>query len=712
MTVEEPLPFDEEFFGEAVEGRVNEGRVNEGRAEEGRVNGGRAEEGRAEEDAEEPEEQPGEKGPEKGPSPEHGNRVTDNRGQAVSARSLNGGVHYHEYREYTGEAATRRLRQATRVGRTRVDDILATFCPSQEDRYTAFVNDLRRHSTGVITGDPGTGRATTAIHAMATLRRGTPVQEVVADPDAGDAGLTGLANGSDHSRLLDLTHMRRPTRLQQEAVRALSEQLYKAGALLVVVARPGEWEVEQAEHRAHLRVETPARPVDVFRGTMKRRYGAPHAHRWVDDLRLRNALEGADPVHAIRLARCAQRTAPKGQDNTETELSAWIGRAVDEFSDASAELRILFQTNHFETEFRRVLLQTVAVLEGASRATVVRQAHRLAELWKVPSVWRTPVSGDSLSAHLTEIEARTRGDRVHFKRPRRSADALDYLWREYPEARQSLQEWSWEAALDLPWREKASVARRWCDLAVRHRDPAPVEALIDRWADDHRLMLAAVPAIAESAVSAELGPMVRSRLYGIAISPRSSHSDRMVMEVCRVYGRVQPGTALTRLGHIADKAPDHWERSLVQALEEIAAEQANTALVLDELAEWAGNLDRPRRAGVAAAAVIRILGAVDEHKRPTLWWALRERTVGIEVLVRSWRSAIVRKQVGRSLWRWLDALAEVRPADAQGAVVLLRAAQLSEPFRSLLERSLRRWPHAHERRSPVLDELRRALNEN
>lgn len=700
MTVEEPLPFEEEFFGKNVQGRAGANTSTD------------QESGTPAEDVQGAEEKPGEEVPQDGASPEHGNKVTDNRGQVVSARLVNGGVHYHEYREYTGEAATRRLRQATRVGQTRVDDILATFCPSQEERYTAFVNDLRRHGTGVITGDPGTGRATTAIHAMAALRRGTPVQEVVADPDAKDAGLTGLATGSDHSRLLDLTHMHRPTRLQQEAVRALSEQLRKARALLVVVARPGEWEVEETEHRAHLRVDTPARAVDVFRSTMKRQYSVPHARRWVADLRLRNALEGAEPTHAIRLARCAQRTAPKGQDNTEAELSAWIGRAVDEFSDASAELRTLFQENHLETEFRRVLLQTVAVLEGASRATVVRQAHRLAELWRVPSVWRTPVSGDSLSAHLTEIEARTRGDRVHFKRPRRSADALDYLWREYPEARQSLQEWSWDAALDLPWREKVSVARRWCDLAVRHRDPAPVEALIDRWADDHHLMLAAVPVIAESAVSAELGPTVRSRLYGIAISSGVSHSDRMVMEVCRVYGRVQPRTALTRLGHIADKVPDYWERSLVQALQEIAAEQANTALVLDELAEWAGNPDRPRRAAVAVAAVIRILGAVDDQNGPTLWRPLRERMVGVDVLVRVWRVAAVRKQVGRSLWRWLDALSEVRPADAQGAVVLLRAAQSHGPFESLLAQSLRRWRHAHERSSPVLDELHRALNEN
>ncbi|MCY9783135.1 hypothetical protein KIK06_04425 [Nocardiopsis sp. EMB25] len=637
-----------------------------------------------------------------------GQRVDENYGQAVNAGNINGGAHFHEYRDYTGEETTRRLRRATRVSQARIDDVLETFCPADARAYAAFKAELGRHHTGVITGEPGTGRAMTAIHALATLRPDVRVQEVVADPDARDAGLTGLVAKSAHSRLLDLTHLREPTHLQKAGVRALAEELREVGALLVVIARPREWESEESEHRARLRIKEPARTEDVFRRAMSRSQGSVCADRWSRDSGVRTVLEGAGPVHAIELVRTAERSTPPEPPLTEDDLSAWIERTLKAFSDATEELRDWFKRHDQETEFRRVLMEAVAVLEGASTTTVVHQAHRLAERWRVPSVWRTPISGEGLSSHLREIGAHTRADRVWFNRPGRGADALDYLWREHPDARAFLQDWSWEVAPDLDWQVRAEMARRWLDVAVRHRAPAPIESMIDQWGGKHSLMWAAVPAVAEAAVSPELGPAIRSRLYRRATSRGVSLHDRLVVEVCRVYGRVQPGTALTRLGHVADKAPQAWEESLLQALEDIAAEPGNHAVVLEELSEWAGQEEKARRAVVAGRSLTRILCQGDG--RSGVLGALRSGEIGTEPVAAAWVAASsADPRVGRAVWAWCDALSGVGPADAQGAVVLLHAAGADQDFGLVLRRSVRRWRHVHEASAPVIEELWRVL---
>ena len=637
-----------------------------------------------------------------------GQRVDENFGQSVNAGTIHDGVHYHDYRRYTGEDATSRLRAATRVGQARIDDVLETYCPAEAQAYEAFRDDLGRHGTGVITGEPGTGRAMTAIHALATLRPGVRVQEVVADPDARDAGLTGLVAESTHSRLLDLTHLRKPTHLQRAGVRALAEESRKSGALLVVIARPREWESEASEHRARLRIDAPARAEDVFHRAMSRFRGTVCADRWSRDRGVQAALEGADPVHAIELVRTAERSTPPAPPFTDNDLSAWIDRTLKGFSDATEDLRGWFERHDQETEFRRVLLETVAVLEGASTTAVVHQAHRLAERWRVPSVWRTPISGEGLSTHLKEIGAHTRADRVRFRRPGRGADALDYVWREHPDARAFLQDWSREAAPDLEWRVRVDVARRWLDVAVRHGDPAPVVSMIDQWGGKHSLMWAVVPVIAEAAVSPELGHAVRSRLYGRAASRGVSLQDRMVVEVCRVYGRVQPGTALTRLGHVADKAPQTWEEPLLQALEDIATEPGNHAVVLKELSAWADGEDKARRAAVAGRALTRILCRGDGGSG--VLEVLRSGEIDAKAVAAVWVAASgADPRVGRALWAWCDALSLVGPADAQGAVALLHAAGADPGFGLVLKRSVGRWRHAREVRAPVIEELWRVL---
>lgn len=636
------------------------------------------------------------------------NTVRDNRGQVVSAGSIPGGVHYHEH---IGESTTRRLRQATRIGQSRVDDVMTTFCPSDAGRYETFLAELKAHGTGVVTGEPGTGRGITAVHALATLRGGVPVEEVVADPEDRDGGFTGLNIESDHSRFLDITHLGRPTKLQHAGLRALVEEMRKAGAFFVIIARPGQRDDYLAEHHAWLRIDGPACAVDVFRKAMESRCGIRAADRWSNDPEVRKALEGAEPARGTRLAQEAERAQPPLPVSDEGHHT-WIDSVLKEFADATEELTTWFARHDLEKEFQRVLLEAVALLEGGRRTVVVRQAHSLADHWRIPSMWRTPVSGDGLTTHLREIGAHVREDRIHFNRPGFGDDALDYLWREHPSARKSLQEWSSEAVGDLDWRERAASGRRWLRLAQRHGDPAPVTMMIDRWGSSPTLMWDVIPVIAEAAVSPGLGSAVRSHLYKVAASPGVSLRDRTVVEVCRVYGRVQPGTALTRLRHVAEKASATWERSLVQALEDIAGEPGNTTVVLEELAEWAAKAERGRRAFVAALALGRVLADHSGGTVPRVMGELERGEVDADVVAAAWVGASLGgSEAGRALWSWFDVLSR-RQADSETSGMLLRAAGADERFLLTLRRNLRRWRHAHTRRAPVLEELHRVLNKN
>ncbi|OOC54294.1 MULTISPECIES: hypothetical protein [Nocardiopsis] len=644
--------------------------------------------------------------------PSAGNTVQDNQGQVVSADSINGGVHqYHQYREFLGEAATRRLRHAAELGPDRVREILATFCPSDARKYTAFTEELARHRLGLVTGEPGRGRTSAAIHALATLRPGEPVDEVIADADVADAGLAGITLSSERPRFMDLSDLRGPGAEQRAAVRKLVEKVRASGALLIVICRSGPWEQELAACRARLRVDAPAHAVDVFRHVMGGLYGVDRARRWAADPRVAAALSGAGPDSAVRLARDAERTSSPHAPLAEEDHTAWIERALKEFTDAADVLPGWFphDRDDRENEFLRVLTQAVALLEGAPSPTVVHHAHGLAERWGVSPMRPTPISGGGFTEYLSGIGAHLHQDRVRFHRPGHGDDALGHLWREHPDARASFQEWACAATPALSRGERVEVARRWLTLARRYRDPAPLETLLDQWSASPTLQPAAVPAIAEAAVTRELGAPIRNRLYRIASSRKPTPRDRMVLEVCRVYGRIQPKTALTRLRHLAGKAQEAWKEDLLRALEDIAAEPGNLPVVLDAVSEWVDG--DGRRSTLAARALLRLLEAQAPEDFRVLN-GLRRGALEPGTVSAAWcavhLSAVRPDPV---LWSWLDALAVQRRTDGPVPASLLGAASRNPGFADTLGRCARRWSHAHTRTSPAVEELRCALDE-
>lgn len=641
------------------------------------------------------------------PSP-WGNWVSENQGQVVNAGKVDGGVHYHHH---IGEDITRRLRQAARVSEDRVSEVLATFSPSDRGRYANFRASVASLGGGVITGKSGTGRAFTAVHVLAEVKPGTPIEQLTVVPGERDAGISLIKVDSGHSRFLDLTPLSDLTPTQQVALRGLVGEARKAGALLVIVAGPGQREEFLAEHRAWLHIEAPARAEDVFRRAMESRCGKGWADRWLKSPDVQDALQGAEPARALRLAEEAQRSFPAGHPSEEDQ-ELWVKNALRECTDATEELSRWFRRNDHDKEFRRVLLAAVALLEGGHRSVIVRQAHRLAVEWRIPSLWRTPISGEGLTAHLWEIGAHVNNDRVHFNRPGNGDDALDYLWREHPGTRTLLEEWAPEAVTDLDTSRRFEAARRLLRLARRHQDAAPVKTLIDRWGGSYSLMWAAIPVLAEAAVTPEFGAQVRSALYQAAVASGTNLRDRTVLEVCRVYGRVQPSTALTRIRHIAERAPAHWDGSLIQALADIANEPENTGTVVEMLLSWCARPERGRLPSVSVRVLCDLLAERNDEAVPQVMVGMAEGAIDDVTVAAAWRAAShAGRRVGMPLWAWFDVL-EGGTSDRQGFEVLCHAARGHDLLAPEVKRGIERWKHAHGLRAPVLDELSRWLDES
>ncbi len=698
-TPEEPRA---ESPGEEASGREGPGQAAEGGSAPG-------EPGPRDSDGPRPGEEAPKSGPDNGwPTRSH---MASNRGQAVQAGQVNGGISYHSY-VYSDEVAER-VRSALRIDERKIATIRATYVACKG--YDRFEGDLRQAGVGIVVGEPGTGRGASAIHALAALRPETPIQEEMPDLSERDAGLSSVTVDKDRTYLIDVSHAGDIGRTQQAAVRSFAARVREAGTVLIVIVNPRQWTEEFGEAYAWLEIEEPPPPLEVFHASMRYRTSAADADRWCGNGAVRTALENAEPGRATQLAGLAARDRPEGETLGEDAYRAWVDSVVETFADSAKRLRTWFASRDHADEFQRVLLEAVALLEGAPCPVVLERAHALADRWKIPSVWRTPISGRGLSELLRDFPAEVTGDRIRFTRPELGGAALDHLWREHPHARSGLLEWSRETAEALSVQDKRGLADRWLRLGLRHSDPAPVIELMREWGSTPRLIWSAVPAVAEAAVTVEIGSRVRAELYQIAHSGGTWRL-RMAAEVCGVYGRAQPRSAMVRLRLIAARVPHQWADSIVGIIENIAQEQDNLEAVLEELTTWGGDSAwHGHRRHFAVQGLARLLTRRDGQRGapvPSIFADLAAGRVTQDTITECWRTLSADPgQTSRAMWAWLDAF-ETQANLMEPVPASLRAAASSDPELAAMSiRAINRWRLAHGRRVAAIERLYAQIND-
>ncbi|MBV2364008.1 hypothetical protein ACFPZ0_05010 [Streptomonospora nanhaiensis] len=567
-----------------------------------------------------------------------GNSAADNYGQLVQDAVIYGGLHFHgegaEGRAF-GAEVTRLVRAVRRIDPQRISVIRETFAPPAG--YAEFDAEFRERSIGVITGKPGTGRATTAVSTLDL--GGGRIEECTAEAADNRWRLDRITVDRDRAYLLDTTAAGiRPEAIDAE-VRLFADRVRAERSRLVVIAE--RWNEDPADNYAVL----PLRPAPVeevcYRHlTFLLEEGA--ARRWLSEKEIRALLDGGDPAYGARVAKQIERVV---RAEAEADFAAHLqtvlgifrnwGREVREWFEAHESAAAQAERNRFRMrderekspvrreelrpdDYSRVLFEAVAVLEGCPSDAVLVNVDRLAEAWKVQVVLPSPISGGGLTAMLHQLGAYVdANDRIRFARVGFGDAALDHLWREYPKARKSLLTWSNQAVRDIPVPERRRVAQRWLQLAERQSDPKPVMGLLPAWGRDTRLRSAVVPVMAQAAAHDELGPEVRRYLYYLADNgPEAGALDTVVAQVCGQYGKVEPHAALVRLARLADRATGTAADEVRQALSEIAAEKDCRPALLRALIEWEADEQGRPRIGFARGHLGLLLSAVNARGLP------------------------------------------------------------------------------------------------
>ncbi|GAA1119987.1 hypothetical protein [Nocardiopsis composta] len=671
----------------------------------------------------EPTERPDDGAAASGEEPKAANSAADNYGQLVQDAVIYGGMHIHTGAgdgPYTGAEATRLVRAARRLDPRRVEAVRASFV--RPEHYPHFEREFRDSRVGVIVGPSGAGRAVTAVYALD--RTGLPLREAVPEAGERDLGLGRLPAEPRHAYLLDLTPFGDVT-ADRSAVREYARRVRAGGGRLIVIAEA--WKEDPADAYAHLAVE-PASAERVFHGHLRHLIGREEAERWSADPEIRELLGGQTPARAVRMAKQVQRSAFSG-----ASFELQVKEVLEVFRNYAAEVREWFQEHEkaaaraeerrYElrtagaggsrperreelrpSDYQRVLIEAVAVLEGCPSDAVLLQVDELAKAWSVPVQFSSPISGGGLTAMLAEVGSVVDAeDRIRFRRTGFGDVVLDHLWHEYPKARRSLLTWSNRAVREVPARERREVAQRWLRLAERQDDPGPVNGLLVAWGRDRVLRPAAVPVVAQAAVHGRLGPAVRAYLYRLAEGGRGGvATDIAVAQVCGQYGRVEPGSALVRLRLIADRAPDSESTgaAVAAALDSIAEEAAPCTEVLRELAAWTDDAEERGRAGFARGHLSRMLSATGGRGLPLLLVRTAAEPAGIpaEAVGCALAAALGGADPAgaeRILAGWDGALgsASRRPEQTALETVLLAAAAANPAANVRIARHLRRLAH-------------------
>ncbi|ASU85156.1 hypothetical protein CDO52_22290 [Nocardiopsis gilva YIM 90087] len=553
------------------------------------------------------------------------NSAGDVSGHLIQVGSLTGGMyaHYHFHEQPRAERETYEDKQwisrAIRVHAERVHNVCSTFVPPDSDEYErGFLPDFLDVRIGVVTGEPGTGRTTAAIHALAFS--GKEIREV--SPEDADWDPRRLVAEPGYAYLLDLTSLGEAITRYRPRVRDFATRVAESESWLALVATARQWQADPIDGFARLDLRTPPDPEPVFARHLAHLRSNDEAQRWLRHDEVRALLKGRSPAEAARLAADADRFRHGAPVLLDEEFKQWVTTTLGAFGNWSQELRAWFGRREGSGEFDIALLQAVALLEGCPSDVVLEQTHRLARLWEVESPFPTVVSGAALWKLLEDVGAELADDKtVHLPKQGYGAAVLDFLWHEYPRSRDAVLRWSRTAALALPWWQRADVAHRWYALAARNGDVRPLTRLFLDWAESLPLQPAIVDITARAAVHPELARPVRRFVYDLANTPsarRSVATDAALVRVCGYYGRVEPRSALTRLKWIADRADvDRLRVELHDALTSIAYDAGGRAAVVRELGEWIA--DGRGRAGIAGAFLAGLLTRSGGGQRPLLF---------------------------------------------------------------------------------------------
>lgn len=620
----------------------------------------------------------------------------------VSARTISGGVHLHNYGGYGSTPASGKIPQETL-------ERLADGFVTDGTGFDVLVERLRLEHVLVLTGDPHTGRRTTALMLLRALGVG-PVQSV--DRDAKPEDLT-LAEHSGHV----LFNME-PTRtqpLRETQLLAVRDRLRERHSYLVITTghspyiedtvRPAPWKPPPAgvvlTALVHQRVDEVTAEGLLGRSAVTSFLARDH--------QLREVVEYADVL--------VQADPAEIEEYSERALE----RQVQEWFEES-ESTFLLREQAF-------LIALAAFDHGPYPLTAElsdKLYERLRRTGDPERGQRIPVFGTHIGKRLQVARARIYADDVEtewgmvrqlnarFKDDRTSPVLLREVWTGHPAARPALIEWLNELSVDGRPFVRTRAAATVAVLALTDL-PSAMALVIERWADStnarqqltavsaltlaHRFKAPNIPRIIDGWSADSTAPKrcwVAIRAHGLigperpvetllALRAQARQQDDLEKPDQRISAELPHSVALLLLSHSDDTA-------LTELLRTFADHASTRALALDGFLEACSHKD-------------------DGLCPPVLAWYARTTTSadGIALLL---RTALGDRETNRRaeeiLHSWVRA-ADQDPGTEQALAALLPALVTDAREAARLDHLLETVPGLDGRPQPAAANRLRAL---
>ena len=457
-----------------------------------------------------------------------------------------------------------------------------------------------RHAVALV-GPAGCGRRISAVHAITELH--AVPHPIYLDPSDSRRDLP-VNTGCGYIVDIDEQTVREMDGLT-EMIATYRDRLAAAGAYLVVTATREGWRALGPRTAVDPIFVQPPPAAAVF-GAHLNRLRAGEAGRWINHQGVLDALNGAEPGDAVRLADLADASlaSASGEDAVQQALNA--------YRNWSTQLATWFKEN--DEGHLRALLISAAALHNAEASTVFAAADRLIEAVKLQRPSGGGLVGDGVTELLRAIGADLTDDgRICLPRPAYPQSILDHVWDDRPHLRADLKRWLVQlpGGVRTPGAEDAGDAL--IDLAIRQADSTLISYAVGEWADLPACRPLAVTALTEAGVSDSIGRTVRRTMYDWASSARTPQSLKLTLaDVCGgQYGKSFPRNAMTRLRHLSLNGDVEVHNHVVAALLALAGEPALRDSKLEDIVRWAKDPTQICLPGIRAFLALGDRGGVD-----------------------------------------------------------------------------------------------------
>ncbi|GIH09402.1 hypothetical protein Rhe02_74690 [Rhizocola hellebori] len=459
------------------------------------------------------------------------------------------------------------------------------------DQFIKAESSLDFHGLAVLENVRGSGRRSDAIRLLtATTPDNTPVYELSPDWAEGEAS-PKLLPAPPHCRLLlDLTtEASQVTEQFGHDLLDYSRTLKANGSQLVVTVTPRIWtpcRVLMKEYTVNL---VPREAKLIVRAHIALRGGPSALISWLDE----------EPLQGLMAEMYARQASPQeGVELAERLLSARfedLGLIVDAQRKWEKDIHDQLDCRQVGWADRRILLITVAVLNGAASSaigTASRQLARSLGHTKLPLYMS--LESEGWTTRIRAIDAIAKDDRtwLNLDKPGLDWAIIEWLWRDQPELHQPFLDWVAVLTRSPATRLYADrLAEVLAHLTRVYRSPEIFDKMFswlkrEKGAGVVECQLAE-DALAKLLIDDSAGGLAQGRMWHWAYRGSTAAIAPLARLCAGPFGTKLPQVALARLRHLEARA-DHPAASIAvsKAVRFLAGQDDLRPLVTNKSLEW------------------------------------------------------------------------------------------------------------------------------